>query len=41
MRAADKIHIMLLQETRDNIRTEGERNTTIIFTPTSDILVRI
>ena len=39
MRSADQIHVVLLQKARDDVGSEGERNTSIIFTPASDILV--
>jgi hypothetical protein len=39
--SANKIHIMLLKETRDNIRTERERNTSIVFAPSSNVLIGI
>lgn len=41
MGAADKIHVVFLEETRDDIRTEGERHSTVVFAPSSDILVGI
>jgi len=36
-----EVHVMLLQKSRDNIRAECERDTTVIFTPASDILIRV
>jgi len=41
MRSADEIHVMLLKESRDDIWTESEGNTTIVFTPSSDVLIGI
>jgi len=41
MCSADKIHVVLLQEARNNVRPESERDTTIILTPASDVLVWI
>jgi hypothetical protein len=41
MSTADEIHVMLLEEAGYNIRAKGERNTSIIFTPAGDVLVRI
>lgn len=41
MRTAYQVHVMLLQESRNDVRAEGEGNTAIVFTPPSDIFVRI
>jgi hypothetical protein len=41
MRTADKIHVVLLQEPRNNIRAEGERDTTVVFAPSGDIFIGI
>lgn len=41
MCAANEIHIMLLQEARYDVRPKGEGDTTIVFTPASDVLIRI
>lgn len=41
MRSADQIHVVLLQKARDDIGSECKRDTSIIFAPASDILVRI
>jgi hypothetical protein len=41
MGSADQIHVMLLQETGDDVWSKGEGNTAIIFTPTSNVLVGI
>ena len=41
MRSAYEIHIMLLEEARHNVRPECEGDSTVIFTPTRYIFVRI
>lgn len=41
MRSADEVHVVFLQESRDDIGAEGERNTTIVFAPASDVLVGV
>ena len=41
MCAADEVHVVLLQETRDDIRSKGEGDTTVVFAPASNILVGI
>lgn len=41
MCTADKIHIVLLQKPRYDVRPKGERDTTVVFAPASDILIRI
>jgi len=41
MGAAYQIHVMLLQEPRDDIGAEGERYTTVILAPASDIFVGV
>lgn len=41
MRTADKVHVVLLQESRDNVRAECERDTSVVFTPAGDVLVGI
>lgn len=38
---ADQVHVVLLQEPRDDIGAECEGNTSIVFTPSRDVLVRI
>ena len=38
---ADQIHVVLLEEARDNIRAEGEGDAAIVLRPAGDILVRI
>jgi len=39
--AADKVHIVFLQEARYDVRAEGEGDTAVIFTPSSDVFVGI
>lgn len=39
--SADQIHVVLLQESRNDVGTEGEGDTAIVFTPACDVLVRI
>lgn len=39
MGTADKIHVVFLQEARDDIRAKGERDTTIVLTPPGDVLI--
>jgi hypothetical protein len=41
MSAADQIDVVLLIEGRYNLLPEGERDTTIVFTPTLDVLVGV
>ena len=41
MSSADQIHVVFLQEPRDNIGTKREGNTTVVLTPAGDILVGI
>lgn len=41
MSSAYQIHVMLLQESRNDIGTECEGYTTIVFAPTGDIFVGI
>lgn len=41
MSSAYQIHVVFLQKSGDDIRSERERYTSIVFTPASDILVRI
>jgi hypothetical protein len=38
---ADQVHVVFLQEARDNVRTECETDTSVVFAPASDVLVRI
>ena len=39
MRTTDQVHVMFLQESRYHVRTESERNSTIVLTPSSDVFV--
>ena len=41
MGAADEVHVVFLQEARDDVGAEGERDTTVVFAPAGDILVGI
>jgi hypothetical protein len=41
MRAADQIHVVLLQEARHHVGTEGEGDTAVVFAPAGYILVRV
>lgn len=41
MGSTDKVHVMFLQEARDHVRTEGEADASIIFTPASDVFVGV
>ena len=38
---ANEIHVVLLQEAGDNVRTKRERDTSVVFGPPGDVLVRI
>lgn len=41
MRTADQVHVVFLEESRDNVRPKGERHATVVLAPACDILVRI
>jgi len=41
MGAADQVHVVFLQEPRDNIGSKCEGDSTIIFTPAGDVLVGV
>ena len=41
MRTAYQVHIVLLQEAGHDVWAEGEGNTSIVFAPAGDVLVRI
>ena len=41
MSSTYQIHVMFLQESRNNIRSKSERNTTIVFWPSGNVFVRI
>jgi len=39
--SANQIHVVLLEESRDDVGTKSKRDTTVVFAPTRDVLVRI
>jgi hypothetical protein len=39
MGTADQVHVMLLEEARDDVRAKGEGYTTIVLAPSSDVLI--
>ena len=39
MRTTDEVHVMLLQEARNHIRSEREADTSVVLAPPGDILV--
>lgn len=41
MSTANQVHVVLLQEPRDDIGAEGERDTSVVFAPPRDVLVGI
>lgn len=41
MRTTDQVQLVSIQKLRDNIHTEGEAHTAIVFAPTLNILVGI
>lgn len=41
MGATDQVHVVLLEEARHNIGAECEADTSVVFTPPGDVLVRI
>lgn len=41
MSTAYQVHVVFLEKSRDNIWAEGEGNTTIVFTPASDVFVGV
>ena len=41
MCSTNEIHVVLLQESRHNVRSEGERDTSVVLAPASNILVGI
>lgn len=41
MCSTDEVHVMLLQEPRDDVGAECEGDTSIVFAPAGDVLVRI
>lgn len=41
MGTADQVHVVFLQETRDDIGAKRETDTSVVLAPTSDILVGV
>lgn len=41
MGTTDEVHIMFLQEARNHIRAESEADTSVVFTPASNVFVGI
>ena len=41
MSTTDQIHIMLLQKSRDDVGAKSKRDTSVIFAPSGNILVRV
>ena len=41
MCATDEVHVVLLEEAGDNVRAEGEANTTVVLGPSGDVLVGV
>ena len=41
MGTTDEVHIMFLQEAGYHVRTERETDTSIVLTPSGDVLIRI
>ena len=41
MSTTDQIHVVLLQETRHNVGSESERDSTVVFAPSSDVFVGV
>ena len=41
MSAADEVHVVFLQETRNDIGAKRKRDTSVVLAPTGDVLVRI
>jgi hypothetical protein len=41
VRTADEVHVVLLEESGDDIGAKSERNTTVVLAPASNVLVRI
>jgi hypothetical protein len=38
---ADEVHVVLLEEARDNVGSKGERDTSVVLAPAGDVLVRV
>lgn len=41
MSTADKVEIMLFEEASDNVAAKGERDTTLVLSPSINILIRV
>jgi hypothetical protein len=41
MRSTDQVHVVLLEETRNDIGSESEGDTSVIFAPPCDVLVGV
>lgn len=41
MSTAYQVHVVFLEKSRDDIWAKGEGNTTVVFTPASDVLVGV
>ena len=41
VRTANEVHVVLLQEARHNVGTKGEGDTSVVFAPPGDVLIRI
>jgi len=41
MGTTDEVHVMFLQEAGNHVRTKGEADASIIFTPASDVLIGV
>lgn len=41
MGTTDQVHVVLLQESRDNVGAKSKRDTSVIFAPPSDILIGV
>lgn len=41
MRSADEVHVVFVQELGNNIRAEGEGDTTVIFAPARHVFIRV
>lgn len=37
----DEVHVVFLQEARNHVRTEGEADASVVFTPASDVFVGV
>lgn len=41
VRAANEVHVVFLQEARDDVGTERERDAAVVLRPARDVLVRV